>query len=366
MEQTNVNFEDLLNTMNFDSLEQETPEEVVDLSLPESVEEKEEDVVTEPAKEEIVATKEKEPEKVDLTLTEETNYDSLIKELVDLGDWDSDFVIPSEDGEDVLITDLKGVTKERFQEIKEAVKDFKDKEFKSKYVSIDGLTETQRSLINIVKSGNLEKAEELFKNPQQLQEPFQGYDSSNDTHNINVLAYHYKQQGFSDKKIQSLIKVTQEDLTLDTEAQAVVDSYREGYKNHLEGIEKETEEIKKQEEESRKVYRKDLAAKYKEEGFPEPLVKKLVDATTKLDQDGELPVDKVYEQLMKDPKEAKEVALFLLNRQEYINRVKAPVKKEADVNFLKKLNIARKTAPSKNSQKEEDSPNNFFETLTFN
>ena len=69
---------------------------------------------------------------------------------------------------------------------------------------------------------------------------------------------------------------------------------------------------------------------------------------------------------MNDTKEAKEVALFLLNRQEYLNRVKAPVKKEADVNFLKKLNIARKTTATKNSQKEEDTPNNFFETLTFN
>jgi hypothetical protein len=361
MEQTNVNFDDLLKTMNFDNSEQPKEELEIDLSLsneeeeetPKQEEPKEEEVIEESPKEEIV-------------FSEETNYDILIRELVDLGEWDSDFVITDEEGNDVSITDLKGTDKETFQAIKDAIKEEKDKDFKSKYVSVDGLTETQKSLINIVKSGNLEKAEELFKNPAQLQEPFQGYDSSNDTHNINVLAYHYKQQGFSDKKIQSLIKVAQEDLTLDTEAQAVVDNYRNGYKNHLSAIEKEAEEAKKQEEESRKTYRKDLTTQYKEEGFPEPLVKKLVDATTKPDQDGELPVDKVYEQLMKDPKEAKEIALFLLNRQEYLNRVKAPVKKEADVNFLKKLNIARKTTATKNSQKEEDTPNNFFETLTFN
>jgi hypothetical protein len=362
MEQTNVNFEDLLDTMNFDSPDLETTKEIeVDLTLPESVEEEKEEEVLEETPSAI-----KEPEKIELNLTEETNYDSIIKELVDLGEWDSDFVIPDEEGNDILITDLKGIDKDRFQEIKEAVKEFKDKEFKDKYVSVDGLTATQKSLINIVKSGDLEKAEELFKNPQQLQEPFQGYDSSNDNHNINVLAYHYKQQGFSEKKIQSLIKVAQEDLTLDSEAQAVVDQYRDGYKEHLSTIEKEAQEAKIVEEENRKTYRKDLSAQYKEEGFPEPLVKKLVDATTKPDQDGELPVDKVYEQLMKDPKEAKEVALFLLNRQEYINRLKAPIKKEADVNFLKKLNIARKTSPSKNSQKEEESPSNIFETLTFN
>lgn len=361
MEQTNVNFEDLLNTMNFDSSTQQTQELEIDLSL--SSEEEEE------APKELETTEEKkveDPPKEEIVFSEETNYDVLIKELVDLGEWDSDFVVTDEEGKDVLITDLKGTDKETFQAIKEAIKEQKDKEFKSSYVSIDGLTETQKTLINIVKSGNLEKAEELFKNPAQLQEPFQGYDSSNDTHNINVLAYHYKNQGFSDKKIQSLIKVAQEDLTLDTEAQAVVEQYRDGYKNHLSSIEKEAEEAKKLEEESKKVYRKDLTAQYKEEGFPEPLVKKLVDATTKVDQDGELPVDKVYEQLMKDPKEAKEVVLFLLNRQEYINRVKAPVKKEADVNFLKKLNIARKTTATKNAHKEEETPTNIFETLTFN
>jgi len=364
MEQTNVNFDDLLKNMNFDNSDQPKEELEINLSLSNEEEGEEAPKEENPKEEELKA--EETPKEDELVFSEETNYDVLIKELVDLGEWDSDFVIPDDEGNDILITDLKGIDKERFQEIKEAIKDFKDKEFKSKYVSVEGMTETQKSLINIIKSGDLEKAEELFKNPAQLEEPFKGYDSSNDTHNINVLAYHYKQQGFSDKKIQSLIKVAQEDLTLDTEAQAVVEQYREGYKNHLANIEKETEETRKQEEESRKTYRKDLTTQYKEEGFPEPLVKKLVDATTKPDQDGELPVDKVYEQLMKDPKEAKEVALFLLNRQEYLNRVKAPVKKEADVNFLKKLNIARKTTATKNSQKEEDTPNNFFETLTFN
>ena len=364
MEQTNVNFDDLLKNMNFDNSDQPKEELEIDLSLSNEEEEEETPKEEKPKEEEPKA--EETPKEEEIVFSEETNYDVLIKELVELGEWDSDFVITDDEGNDVSITDLKGTDKETFQAIKDAIKETKDKEFKSKYVSVDGLTETQKSLINIIKSGDLEKAEELFKNPAQLQEPFQGYDSSNDTHNINVLAYHYRQQGFSDKKIQSLIKVAQEDLTLDTEAQAVVEDYRNGYKNHLSSIEKEAEEAKKQEEESRKVYRKDLTTQYKEEGFPEPLVKKLVDATTKPDQDGELPVDKVYEQLMKDPKEAKEVALFLLNRQEYLNRVKAPVKKEADVNFLKKLNIARKTTATKNSQKEEDTPNNFFETLTFN
>ena len=362
MEQTNVNFDDLLKNMNFDNSDQPKEELEIDLSL--SNEEEEEETPKEEKSKEEEPKAEETPKEEEIVFSEETNYDVLIKELVDLGEWDSDFVITDDEGNDVSITDLKGTDKETFQAIKDAIKETKDKEFKSKYVSVDGLTETQKSLINIIKSGDLEKAEELFKNPAQLQEPFQGYDSSNDTHNINVLAYHYKQQGFSDKKIQSLIKVAQEDLTLDTEAQAVVEQYRDGYKNHLSSIEKEAEEAKKQEEERIKSYRKDLMLNLKED-VSETMARKFVDVATKYDKDGNLEIDTIYDEWMSDPKKAKELIYFMLDKESYLNKAKSAVKTEVQKDFLKKVNIVRDTTKTSKVKEEEQAPSNPFETLVF-
>lgn len=161
MEQTNVNFDDLLKNMNFDNSDQQKEELEIDLSL--SNEEEEEETPKEEKSKEEEPKSEETPKEEEIVFSEETNYDVLIKELVDLGEWDSDFVITDDEGNDVSITDLKGTDKETFQAIKDAIKETKDKEFKSKYVSVEGMTETQKSLINIIKSGDLEKRKSFLK-----------------------------------------------------------------------------------------------------------------------------------------------------------------------------------------------------------
>jgi hypothetical protein len=355
MEQTSMSLEELF-LKELEGQATDTPQKEPEFTLEVPAEEA---VTTEEAEEE-------EEKPVQIFPTEE-NYDTFVQELIESGDWDGEYVIEDEEGNEVKLSEMKGVDKETFKSIKELIKAEKDKEIKENFIEVKNLTETQKALINIVKSGDLDKARELFEDPTQLQEPFKGYDSGNEKHNEMVLTAYYQQQGFSQKKIETLIKASKEDLTLDTEAEQIVNKARTDFKKQFADLEKKAAEEKKLEEENRKVYRKDVSTIYKTDyNFPDTLVKKLVDATTKPEEDGELLVDKVYEKYMKDPKEAAEVALFLLNREEYKNRVKAPVKKEEQLNTYKKLKIVKDTAKTSTKQKEEQPEGNFLEQLTFN
>lgn len=360
MELTNINFDELFNKGAQEQTTEETPETTeIDFNLNPDVED--EGKVNE--EEEQPKEKEEEP-KLDLQLSSDSPYDVLVQDFIESGEWNPEHIIEDEEGNEIKLSDLKGLDKETFQSLKQMFEEEKQKETKDKYVSIDGLSETQKALINIVKSGDLEKAEELFKNPQQLVEPFQGYDSTDDSHNEMVLREYYKYQGFNNTKIEALIKVAKEGLTLDSEAEAIVTQVRTTHKQQLLNIEKEASEKRKQEEENRKVFRKEVATKFKEDfNLPDTLVRKLVDATTKPEADGELLVEKVFENLMKDPKEATELALFLLNREEYKNRIKAPVKKEEQLNIAKKFKLVKDTQKTAKTQEEQKSEN-FWDNIT--
>lgn len=352
MEQTTITWEDLIGNPEEERQEEQNQEVTFDLEVAEE----------ESAEE----TPPKEVEKAPVELPKENEFDQKVKSLIDSKDWDANYLVEI-DGKEVPISELEDIDEDTFKAIEKAIDEDKDKEFKESYVEVKGLTETQKALINIIKEGNLEKAKELFEQPEQLQEPYAGYDSKNDTHNEHVLYHYYKTtQNFSDKKIKSLIELAKEELTLDSEAEDIVNRARIEHKQTLIQKEREIKEAKIAEEEGRKVYKKDLSANYKKDyNFPDTLVKKLVDATTVPDKDGELPVDKVYEQLMKDPKEAAEVALFLLNRQEYNNRVKAPVKAQEQLNMYKKIKVVKDTAPKALKQKEEVEGTDIFSNISF-
>ena len=155
----------------------------------------------------------KEPE-TKITLDDSDNtYLDFVKEKLDSGEWE-DLVIEDEDGNEVRLSELKDIDKDTFKALEKEIKTQKDTEFKEKYVSVDGLDEVKKRLINIVKEGDLELAKALFQNPAALKEPYQGYDSNNDEHNEDVLDFYYqKALGHSPKEAAALVKAAKEDLT---------------------------------------------------------------------------------------------------------------------------------------------------------
>lgn len=310
-------------------------------------------------------TEPKEPEtKITLDNPENTYLD-IIKEKLDSGEW-QDVVIEDEDGNEVKLSELKDIDKDTFKALEKEIKTQKDAEFKEKYVSVDGLDEVKKRLINIVKEGDLELAKALFQNPAALQEPFQGYDADNDDHNEDVLDWYYqKALGHSPKEAAALVKAAKEDLTLDVKAQKIVEYQRNQFYENLKNREQQILAEKAKEQETLKEYRKNLTAELKQEGLSETLTRKFVDVATKTDKTGNYEIDTIYDEWMSDPKKAKELIYFMLDKENYLKKVTSSVKKDVQLDTLKRIKIVQDGSKVEKQKKEETAPITPFETLNF-
>ena len=307
----------------------------------------------------------KEPE-TKITLDDSDNtYLDFVKEKLDSGEWE-DLVIEDEDGNEVRLSELKDIDKDTFKALEKEIKTQKDTEFKEKYVSVDGLDEVKKRLINIVKEGDLELAKALFQNPAALKEPYQGYDSNNDEHNEDVLDFYYqKALGHSPKEAAALVKAAKEDLTLDVKAQKIVDYQRNQFYTNLKNREAQIVAEKAREQETIKEYRKNLASELKQEGLSENLTRKFVDVATKTESTGNYEIDTIYDEWMSDPKKAKELIYFMLDKDNYIKKVTANVKKDVQLDNLKRIKIVQDSSKVEKQKKEETSPITPFETINF-
>jgi|Laugrespbdmm15dd_1035085.scaffolds.fasta_scaffold06041_2 hypothetical protein len=373
--QQELSFEQLLEFNDFSLEDTGNPKtEEVDINLSEDPDNEEEDKSKEldlDTEEKVIipekkATPKKEDkeEKISFTNNDAVYFD-IIKDRLDSGEWE-DVLIETEDGTEKLLSELDSIDKDTFKNLENAIKEQKAEEFKSKYVEIDGLDEVKKRLINIVKSGDLELAKSLFENPESLKEPFQGYDEDNDAHNTDVLGWYYQKiMGHSPSEARALVESSKKDLTLDVKAQKIVEYQRQQFYKGLENKEQELIEDQKEEQERIKEYRKGLAQEFKTEGVSESLTRKFVDVATKKDQNGSFEIDNIYEEWMNDPKKARELIQFMLDKDTYIKKVTSETKKNVQLENLKKIKIVQDTTKVSRTKQEETSAISPLETLNF-
>lgn len=359
--QTEVSFEQLVEMSGFSFGEETKPTGIeTDLSLKqEEIKKEEEEEVVKKTDDSLEIP----PSQIALENTSSI-YTELAKEKLASGEW-QDVVVEIE-GKEVKLSELTDVDEEVYKAVKEDFDKEKEEVLKTKYVSVENTNDTQKALINIILNGDLDKSKELFEQPQNLVEPFQGYDSDNEAHNLQVLNWFYKSQGHSDKQVSKLIEADKEELSIDTKAEKIVEWQKTQFHEKIKKEEIEVEETKKQEQERIKSYRKDLTAELKTANLSDVMAKKFVDVATKYDQEGELEIDKIYDEWMTDPKKAKELIYFLLDTEGYTQRLTSTAKRDTQQDFLKKVNIVRdNTKVTKAKQEEEEGAKNAFEGMQF-
>jgi hypothetical protein len=369
--QEELSFEQLMEFNNF-SLEDNEKKEEIETDITLSNEEDDEEDKSkdgDPNPDDLEKDKKKaEPKEPETKITldnSENTYLDIVKEKLDSGEWE-DLVIEDEDGNEVRLSELKDIDKDTFKALEKEIKTQKDTEFKEKYVSVDGLDEVKKRLINIVKEGDLELAKALFQNPAALQEPFQGYDADNDDHNEDVLDWYYqKGLGHSPKEAAALVKAAKEDLTLDVKAQKIVDYQRGQFYENLKNREQQILAEKAKEQENLKDYRKNLTTALKQEGLSENLTRKFVDVATKTDKTGNYEIDTIYDEWMSDPEKAKELIYFMLDKENYLKKVTASVKKDVQLDNLKRIKIVQDSSKVEKQKKEDTAPITPFETINF-
>lgn len=366
--QNEIGVDALMGLLNFSTEEKEpetvhTEEEAKDIL--EAVLNNEEDDTTEEeqtqAEEETekdtsLENEEEEPQEENSNLGEQTDSFRVAQFLISSGELED--VIVEVEGKERKLSEFEDIDEET---LKEVIRDFKnqDKEnIEKNYVKVDNLTETQKNLVEIIKEGKYDELKEVFENPDQLREPWEGYDSTNDEQNEYVYRTYLKYvQKLSPQKIEALVDVAKKTLSLDAEAQTIVNNQREDYKKSLETKKLEIAQKRKEEQENLKTFTKDLTAKLKAMDLkPEVALSMVKTATVKKENQKTTAIEDMFQEAMKDPEKASEIVLFLTNRDLYEARIRNKAKLEEQVNYTKRVKVTRdnkKTTPVETEKEDK-------------
>lgn len=357
-----ISFEDIVQDFQFEMPGEESKKdeiESLDLDLSSSEEESAEEISK---KEDNVD--DKPIVEVDKKLSEEeSSYFKITKKLIDSGKW-VDAEIEDEEGNLVKLSEYKNLTEEEYLELLDKQKEVEQEDIAEKYLKIEGVDEDKKRIANIVLNGG--NLKEIFKSEQGMVKPFSeelGWDLTDENHQASIVHQHFLSQGMTDKQARALVKAAQDDLILDTQANQIVEFHQKAYSNKIKNIEETLLQEKREEAERLKEYRNSLSKEYKEEKLPDTLTKKLVDLATKENSEGELLIDELYNKIMQDPKEAKEVILFLADRETYLKNKTLETKKEVELTTFKKFNLI-KDKEKKAPQEEKTETDFVFELPT--
>jgi len=292
-----------------------------------------------------------------------SGYKSIALKYIENGTWSDDLSIEDEEGNPIYVKDLEDIDEETFFQIDEAVKKLSEEENKSKFVSLDGVDERRKNLIEIVKAGG--DLSKIFNSAEEVQDyinPFSTLDLENEEIQervyLNALMKHNK---LDLETAQTVVNKAKKDLTLDTKVKAYVDQYTESFDKYVAQQKEKVLEERKQEIQAQKEFKKALTEQYKAFDIKETLARKLAaSAVTKVD--GEFEIDTVYAKKMENPEEAAELILFLTDKQAYLDLKMKDTKLEQNKKTRRLVKILpREKSPNKQVDINKQEEDNEFE-----
>ena len=282
---------------------------------PKSEEKKEESVLPTPPVQQPVEVKTEEVVTPPIT----SDYSKKLKDLIKDGIIDNFTINYDVDGEsqEVYLEDIEDLTEEGYKQIVDGWKNAQKEKVDSEYISIKGLDEQTKKLIELKKAGG-SISEILKENVTAIDHLTQLKERIDDEQiQINIVAQSLQQQGVRPNVITAQIKDLIDNGLLDTEANTILDSHLNIHQQAIEQKRQaELQRIDKEKEDNRNL-RKTLTNYYKEKGLPDNIYKVLVDNATKLDQDNISNTDKLYFEASKDPQKLAEINFFLNNPEEF-------------------------------------------------
>lgn len=258
---------------------------------------------------------EQEPPKQEESVIITTDYSKRLKALIQ-DELIENFAINYGDKQ-VYLDEIEDLTEDGYKQIIEGWKSEKDKEIKEKYLSVDGLDETTKKLIEIKKAGG-DITEVIRENVTAIQNLQMLKDNMHDDRVwVHIVGENLKDKGISLPTIQAEIKTLIEAGKLEERATELLDLQLNFQASEIEKVRQAELNRLNQEKEDLKNLRKNLTSFYKDNKIPENLYKVFVDNSTKLDADKISNTDKLYFEAQKDPERFAEITMFLNNREEF-------------------------------------------------
>jgi len=290
-------------------------------------------------------------------------YSDLIKEYIEDGDWtDGAIEIEDENGEvkQVNLLDLSDVTPEQFKQIKAGQKALRDEEFKSKYISVEGLDENTRKIIELKKAGG--DTRELFQMQAEIVNPLDNLDLDDErVHEYLVRQKLSANPDLDQDDIDNKVRKLKANFTLDTEAKKIISEVNHNFGLAIEQKQKEHAAIVEKVQEEQKVFKKQMTQTYKDLKLNDNIVKNLVENTSKFDEYGLTNVDKAFFEAKKNPELFAKIAYLILDEKGFNEFQGVKVKNDVTKETLKTIFKISPKVSKTSITSQEGSLENYFE-----
>ena len=310
------------------------------------VEKQEEEVVEEkPTEEEIEVQEQKTLKRFGVKET--------INTLIESDVW-SDIAVKIGDKEYDSIESLlqhEKPTKELFESLAEVQKTLREEKINEDYISIKGRDETRVKLINAILTGV--EYEDLLKYNTEIIEPVKTFDFANQ--DIKATEIFVRQclkdiENIPEKYIEAEIQELIKDFKLIEKAEEFQAQVIQDYNAEIELRLQTQYTIKANEEAERSSNIKDFKKVLKEKDFSDSFIHKAVQLRYSTENDGKPHYEKLLEEKLKDKDFASQFIHFLLDKEDFLKKEKAPIKEETAKKMMELVNVIPKEKGGKTSK----------------
>ncbi len=282
-----------------------------------------------------------EPKVAELPQTfETTTHDAVIEDFLADGEWDDISLEIGEEGETVKLSELKGIDRAKFKEIKAIQDQLKKEKFSEKYIDVEGLDETTKNLVKIKKEkGDISQ---LIKYEVEHVHPLENFDLEDEDNQANLAYRKYRSQGLDHEASVVQVEHLKKSFKLDVVAKQIASDIDASYKNEVAKRLEDTKAQRLAEVEAEKEYKKSLLSYYKEIDVKDSVAKALAEASTT--KDGLSEADKLFFEAKNDPKLFAEVIYLLKDKKGYEEQKGVKVKNET---VLKTFKLASASSAQK-------------------
>jgi hypothetical protein len=255
-------------------------------------------------------------------------------------------IIQEVDGEDVEVSvDELELDEELLAEIIRTKSEQEKEEVAKDKISIQGVTEFTKNLIEIDKRGGT--VTDLLELRQNYIDPLEQLDTTTPEGQKAVIRLRMLAAGSSEEDIKDFVEVFEKKGELETKALKYESEIREAVNARAEERKQKVLAAEEDRKERMKVYKQDLKQSIKESfELKDTEVNKLVDFATKYTQD-QNDLAKTFTEALADPKRAAKLVLFLFDEKEFEAQINSKTLKDHQKNTGVRLGTIRAKGSSK-------------------
>lgn len=274
--------------------------------------------------------------------------------LIENNSWE-DVSLKYEDEEYENISDLLDkvdVNESLFESLVKLQKELKDTKLKNEYISLKDRDEVKVKLAKAILEGA--DYEDLIKDKQELIDPVSNLDLNDEKVLEEFVRYGlHGLEGIPEKYLNAEIEELKNSFKLQEKAEEYRNLIKSNYEKVIEERTTSIIEQRKQLETEKKENIKNLRKELKDNNFSQTYIDKAVQLRYDIDESGEEHYLTLIKDKMKNDKDFQnDIIHQLLDKEDYLAKLKAPIKQESTKKVLELINLVPKQkggSPSKNS-----------------